>query len=324
MLVFCLLLAVCTVLSVNLRSRVHYEYAFQNFMKEYKRDYNIKEEYEFRLRIFIENLDKIDNHNKVESSWKMGINKFVDLTIEEFRSGYLLGGKLFNDNVSRKEIKPKDTPAEFLDWNKTGAVTPAKDQGSCKSQWAFATIGALEGLNFVENGVLQEFSTQQLLDCSTSYGNKGCKGGSPDNAYRYVIEKGICSEAEYPYVSKDQECRNCNTIFKINNFYPLIPTEYSLLVAVNEAPISVGMFADLLHLYISGIFNFICAGEINHHVLVTGYNIEGAIKYWIVKNSWGPKWGERGFFRIAKDTANVDGLCHIAQQMTQPVIERLK
>lgn len=37
-------------------------------------------------------------------------------------------------------------------------------------------------------------------------------------------------------------------------------------------------------------------GDINHQVMIVGYNDDPG--YWICKNSWGKRWGERGFFRI--------------------------
>lgn len=78
-----------------------------------------------------------------------------------------------------------------IDWVAQGAVTSVKNQGECSSCWAFASVGTVEGLSKISFGSLKEFSVQQLIDCSGSYGNIGCNGGMISYALKYITEKGI-------------------------------------------------------------------------------------------------------------------------------------
>jgi len=75
----------------------------------------------------------------------------------------------------------------------------------------------------------------------------------------------------------------------------------------------VGIEADttVFQSYAGGIISSEgCGTNLDHGVLVVGYGSESGNDYWILKNSWGPGWGESGFFRIAKG-GDGPGICGI-------------
>ena len=80
-------------------------------------------------------------------------------------------------------------------------ISQVKDQGKCKSSWAFSAMGALEGQNFKKSGHLLDLSIQQAIDCSWRNGNRGCHGGLAMNVFDYVNQAhGVCASSSYTYI----------------------------------------------------------------------------------------------------------------------------
>jgi C1A family cysteine protease len=88
-------------------------------------------------------------------------------------------------------------------------------------------------------------------------------------------------------------------------------------------PVSIGVDANdsAYKFYKSGIIKKRCGTVINHAVLLVGYGTDNGVDYWMVKNSWGGKWGEDGYFRILRDMNKKDeGMCGIQQTPCYPIV----
>ncbi|KAL3064852.1 hypothetical protein OYC64_000973 [Pagothenia borchgrevinki] len=197
--------------------------------------------------------------------------------------------------------------------------------GSCGSCWGCSATGALEGQVFRATGKLVHLSPQNLVDCSEKYGNHGCNGGFMSQAFQYIIDnKGINSEASYPYKGQDQQCQY-NPSYRAANCssYSFLPegNEASLKEALaNIGPISVAIDAErpTFAFYRSGVYDDpSCTKKINHAVLAVGYGSQNGQDYWLVKNSWGTSYGEQGYIRMAR---NKQDQCGIALYGCYPVM----
>ena len=304
---------------------------FLNFKNKYNKTYDSIHTHEYRYAIFLENLDIINDHNTNNNDWKMDINSFADLTRDEFASTYINGFNM--PDLDKKafmvndyfETVSKDLP-ESWDWVEKGAVTPVKDQAQCGSCWAFSTVGSLEGAYFLSSGKLVSFSEQELVDCSSSYGNQGCNGGLMDDAFKYVIDKGICKEKSYPYKAVDGSCKKCTSVFKIKSFVDIIPNDESALAqAVYNQPVSIAIEADqsVFQFYSSGVLTSSeCGTNLDHGVTLVGFGVDSNTgkKFWKVKNSWGSSWGENGYIRLEKDIENKTGMCGLTLMASYPVV----
>ena len=140
-----------------------------------------------------------------------------------------------------------DLPAS-VDWRTQGAVTPVKNQGQCGSCWSFSATGAMEGRWVVAGHDLTSLSEQQLVDCSTSFGNQGCNGGLMDQAFQYAEKTQMVTEEEYGYTGRDGTCKDTASmpthIDDVANFTDVTANDpVALATAVSEGPVSIAVNA---------------------------------------------------------------------------------
>ena len=95
---------------------------------------------------------------------------------------------------------------------------------------------------YMINQTPHEFSEQQLVDCSNTYGNKGCHGGELDLTYQYVKDKGLNLESSYPYIGKEQNCKKTHGPYRIGGFSRAI-TCSAMINALKKGPVTVAVDA---------------------------------------------------------------------------------
>lgn len=202
-----------------------------------------------------------------------------------------------------------------VDWSLKGVLAPVADQKVCGGDYAFAAAAAVHSLLAISKKPPADVSVQQILDCSSAYGGKGCNGAYRDTALEYIKAHGVTTEDAYPYTANSGACRIEGGAIRIRD-YKVVPKGdcKALAAAVTRQPVVAAMqVTNAFMNYKGGVVsksdcevtdsNRLMGG---HAILIVGYTPD----YWIVQNSWGADWGEHGFFRMAR--GNTCGICDLA------------
>ncbi len=306
-----------------------YAPTFEEWSLIYGKSYEPTER-DYREFVYSNNVLKIMEHNDGNHTWSMDVNQFADLTADEFSflyTGLIPSPPAYRSLRSQGVYNTTALPTS-VDWEAKGAVTPIKNQQQCGSCWAFSTTGSVEGAWFIAKGELVSLSEQQLVDCSGPEGNQGCNGGLMDDAFQYIIyNKGITTEAAYPYTATDGTCQSKGkpVAATLSGYKDVTAnSETALLTAIVQQPVSVAVEADqsVFQFYSGGVMTSACGTQLDHGVLAVGYGTDpSGGDYYKVKNSWGESWGEKGYIRLGRGAPfNPSGQCGIQMMASYPIV----
>jgi C1A family cysteine protease len=316
---------------------------YQMFLHKYSKVYENPDELQHKYDAFVENYNKLqelltstqyDTDLDEQDRLQLDITNLFDMTDEDFHKTYL------NFNVTDEEILAAQSPTEdslaaeisengrhlqnipnSYDWRSKGVVTNVKHQGNCGACYAFAAAGNIESLYAIKYGSLLNLSEQQIVNCDSK--QFGCNGGNIGTVYNYIIKSGgLGLEKHMPYSARKGQCKSIQTYAKIKGkkFAGSINEDYIQSFLIKYGPLAAAVNANLFKYYKGGVFRYsaeLCSPyNLNHAIVIVGYGVTTTgVKYWIIKNTWGPYWGENGFMRIGR------GVCGINRYIVTGIIE---
>jgi len=304
-----------------------HDQAWEDYKLEFDKHYSPKEE-AVRYANWKKDSEEVLLHNAAFGhEFTQAVNELSDLSEEEYERLYLSSLIIPQGPSNATMHVPDNEPMpNAIDWRQQGLVTPIKNQGQCGSCYSFSATGALEGAWKKAKGTLPSLSEQQYVDCSGRYGNYGCRGGWYQSCWRYAKAAGGNEpESAYRYTARQGRCRfnRGQVVATVSGFHDTpAGSENDLtnaLARVGPVSVAIDASASTFRRYRSGVhYSRSCSSRrLNHAVLAVGYGSEGGQDYYLVKNSWGTRWGAGGYIKMARNKRNN---CGIASKPSYPTV----
>eukprot|EP00403_Amphidinium_massartii_P011309 CAMPEP_0178425600 /NCGR_PEP_ID=MMETSP0689_2-20121128/28806_1 /TAXON_ID=160604 /ORGANISM="Amphidinium massartii, Strain CS-259" /LENGTH=357 /DNA_ID=CAMNT_0020047267 /DNA_START=53 /DNA_END=1123 /DNA_ORIENTATION=- len=319
--------SVCAVAtSAGSSSTSSYE-AFRAKFRSKQRPEEDSVSYETRLRLFQQRVAEVEAHNSVPGiAWHAEVNKFADYTAIEHKA--LLGYRRIETGTARTAEAPSSSflqlrnkfEADTVDWRQRAVESRSylREQGECGSCWAVAAVGAMEMHSEIAGHGVGRLSYEQLVDCVPNPqhcgGDGGCEGATAELGFLYTSQNKLHLADQYQGYQEGVKagCRPVKDTTPhyatVQGFVKLVENKVAPVIQIlsSSGPVVASVDAGGWSMYGSGIFNS-CSrnATVNHAVLLLGYGkgsteTEGGQKYWLIRNSWGPSWGEAGHIRLLR------------------------
>jgi hypothetical protein len=288
---------------------------FARWKLQHGRLYASPSENDFRLNVFSQEIAFVQKSN-VQYEAKMAaqgeklsgpmfeMNKFGDLTKEEFRAKYT--GDVPPTQEYFEERSPSDVPQitpALQSGLGFGFVPKVRSQGICGACYAFSAVVEMERLVYwKQGGQYIDLSVQEIVDCSKE--TMGCNGGGSEHAYNYWLKHGLHKTSDYPYNAAEGTCQQSKPGAITVSGGGLAPSKYQVfsqakaeLVASFQILPTIGIMPDGAFKYFSktddvfdGRNHEDCHIGTFHAILMLTF--KGDVGR--VLNSWGTDWGVNG------------------------------
>ncbi|HOP29085.1 MAG TPA: C1 family peptidase [Spirochaetota bacterium] len=214
-------------------------------------------------------------------------------------------------------IAPSITVAAF-NWRDASQMTTVQYQGICGSCWAFTSAAVYEGNYKMKNDRVLDVSEQFILDCAADRNGRdagSCDGGWYGGVFDYLMTKGALLEKEKPYQGKQGFCGAAgNSKYKVVKWgYLRRDAGIPSVKEMKEALAKYGAIAACVKVtpafqaYKSGVFDehasVSAPNDVNHAITIVGWDDNK--QAYLVKNSWGPGWGEKGYVWVEYGCNNI-------------------
>lgn len=309
--------------------------AWQKHKVDHKLEFGSTLDESTKLSHFKKTHHMITKHNSnPNATFKMEHNKFSSMSPSEREKyfGYKpSANRLFTNATTRFNVESRAVLPASVDHRSDPCMQPVKDQGACGSCWAFAAVAPVEFNNCAQNGKKVALSEQQLTSCAVA---NGCDGyGGPAAIIWLAHQGGLNTQSSYRYTSGSNGVSGACQYKSENNRAAVLasvpyvtqiqPGDVNTMMhyLANRRLIMVGICAtDSFASYRSGIYtNPGCPLSRNHAVVIVGYGRANGLDYWIVRNSWGSGWGQRGYILFQKGV----NLCSIEDDAAALTVSNL-
>lgn len=300
-------------------AHIHRQYA--SWKQKFGKLYATPAEQDFRLEKFAESFTEIEKQNSNYNEFvatnnlpplsgpMFALQQFSDLTKEEFKKKFT--------GLKMPEYLNLETPSDdvFKNIKKRSGLqaayqTKVRNQQSCGSCWAFATIAVTEKYYYDNFNIQLDLSQQDLVDCDTA--NNGCDGGWPTDAMNFIKNNGIAKSSNKPYTSASSSCTTSASL-RVQMGSNWGSTQYAWTQAIAQKANAAGVYGAIC-VYSSGAFQNLsnsndiwyasssgeCSNQVDHAVTEIG----AGSNYVTVLNSWDTTWGYQGTKMIAPCASN--------------------